>query len=162
MIKGKYTLLAAAILCSTVLAACSPSGSAKAEPMTREEASGASGTQAQPSGNEKAAAEQDPYHKITAEEAKKMMDEGNVTVVDVRRADEYATGHIPGSILIPLESIGDEQPVELPDPDAVLLVHCRTGIRSKQASDQLVKLGYKHVYDFGGIADWSYETVAAD
>ena len=65
----------------------------------------------------------------------------------------------PGSILVPVESIGDTKPVELPDTEAVLLVHCRTGIRSKRASDQLVELGYKHVYDFGGIVDWPYETV---
>ena len=98
------------------------------------------------------------YHKITAEEAKKMMDEGGVTVVDVRRADEYADTHIPGAILVPNESIGEEQPELLPDKDAVLLIHCRTGIRSKQASDKLVELGYTNVYDFGGIVDWPYET----
>ena len=85
--------------------------------------------------------------------------EGNATVVDVRTAEEYAAGHIPGSILIPVESIGDTKPVELPDTEAVLLVHCRTGIRSKRASDLLGELGYKHVYDFGGIVDWPYETV---
>ena len=78
---------------------------------------------------------------------------------DDRTAEEYAAGHIPGSILVPVESIGDTKPVELPDTEAVLLVHCRTGIRSKRASDQLVELGYKHVYDFGGIVDWPYETV---
>lgn len=102
------------------------------------------------------------YHKITAEEAKEMIDEGDVTVVDVRRADEYKAGHIPGSVLVPNEEIKDEQPEELPDLDAVLLVHCRTGIRSKQASDKLVEIGYKNVYDFGGIVDWPYETVAED
>jgi len=98
------------------------------------------------------------YHKITAEEAKKMMDEGGVTVVDVRRADEYAAKHIPGAILVPNESIKEEQPEALPDKDAVLLIHCRTGIRSKDASDKLVAMGYKNVYDFGGINDWTYET----
>lgn len=99
------------------------------------------------------------YHKITAETAKQMMDEGNVTVVDVRTEEEYKSGHIPGSILVPNEEIGTEQPQELPDLDSVLLVHCRTGIRSKEASDKLVKIGYKNVYDFGGIIDWPYETV---
>ena len=88
-----------------------------------------------------------------------MMDEGNVTVVDVRTEEEYKSGHIPGSILVPNEEIGTEQPQELPDLDSVLLVHCRTGIRSKEASDKLVKIGYKNVYDFGGIIDWPYETV---
>ncbi len=101
------------------------------------------------------------YHKISAEEAKTMMDKGGVTVVDVRREDEYAAGHIPGSILVPNEGIRDTQPEELPDLDAVLLVHCRTGV-SKQASDKLLEIGYKNVYDFGGIVDWPYETVTED
>ena len=56
----------------------------------------------------------------------------------------------------------DGQPEELPDLDAVLLVHCRTGVRSKQASDKLLEIGYKNVYDFGGIVDWPYETVTED
>lgn len=98
------------------------------------------------------------YHKITAEEAKEMMDAGDVTVVDVRRAEEYEQAHIPGAVLVPNESIGEEQPEELPDKDAAILVHCRTGVRSKQASDKLVKMGYTNIYDFGGIVDWPYET----
>ncbi|MDD3335613.1 MAG: rhodanese-like domain-containing protein [Eubacteriales bacterium] len=98
------------------------------------------------------------YHKITAEEAKKMMDEGDVIVVDVRRAEEYEQKHIPGAILAPNETIAEDAAAILPDKDATLLVHCRTGIRSKQASDKLVKLGYTKVYDMGGIVDWPYET----
>lgn len=105
---------------------------------------------------------EDAYHKITAEEAKKMMDEGGVTVVDVRRTDEYAEKHIPGAILVPLESIGSEPPELLPNKDATLLIHCRTGIRSKQASDKLIALGYKNIYDFGGIVDWPYETESGE
>lgn len=103
---------------------------------------------------------EEAYHKITAEEAKKMIDEGGATIVDVRTPEEYREKHIPDSILVPNESIdANKMPDELPDKDAILLVHCRTGVRSKQASDKLVELGYKHVYDFGGIADWPYETV---
>lgn len=98
------------------------------------------------------------YRKITAAEAKSMMDRGGVTVVDVRRADEYAEKHIPGAVLVPNESIGSEPPALLPDKNAVLLVHCRTGVRSRQASLKLVSLGYTNVYDFGGIVDWPYET----
>lgn len=107
-------------------------------------------------------AESGGYHKITAEEAKTRMEEGGVIVVDVRRADEYAAGHIPGAVLVPNENIGTEQPAALPDLDAVLLVHCRTGIRSAEASQKLVEIGYTNVYDFGGIVDWPYETVEGD
>lgn len=97
------------------------------------------------------------YHKIEAEEAKKMMDEQDVVVVDVRTAEEYAEGHVPGAVLIPLQEIGDEPPGELPDKGADILVYCRSGRRSKQASDKLVELGYENVYDFGGIMDWPYD-----
>lgn len=158
MIIGKYPLLAAAILCSAGLAACSPSGTATAA----MESTSSLSADAQQTEAESAAEKESAYHKITAEEAKAMMDEGGVTVVDVRRADEYAAGHIPGSILVPVEGIRDTPPKELPDKDAVLLVHCRTGVRSKQASDRLAEMGYKNVYDFGGITDWTYETVAEE
>lgn len=97
------------------------------------------------------------YRKIDAETAKEMMDEGNVTVVDVRREDEYAGGHVPGAVLVPNESIGTEPPEELPDKDAALIVYCRTGVRSRQAADKLVEMGYTAVYDMGGIVDWPYE-----
>ncbi|MDO5602023.1 MAG: rhodanese-like domain-containing protein [Oscillospiraceae bacterium] len=110
-------------------------------------------TQSSPAGQEEEAA----YHKITAETAKEMMEEQAVTVVDVRRAEEYEKQHIAGALLIPLDTI-TQAPPALPDKEAVLLVYCRTGVRSKQASDKLVELGYLHVYDFGGITDWPYET----
>lgn len=99
------------------------------------------------------------YHKITAEEAKKMMDEGGVTIVDVRTEEEYKEGHVPDAILVPNETIADEPPEALPDQDAKLLVYCRSGRRSKDASDKLVEMGYQNVYDFGGIIDWPYDTV---
>lgn len=102
--------------------------------------------------------EENAYPKITAQEAKQMMEEKAVTVVDVRTSDEYAQQHIPGAILVPNETIDSDPPEMLPDKDAVILVHCRTGIRSKDASDKLVQLGYKNIYDFGGIKDWPYDT----
>lgn len=100
------------------------------------------------------------YHRISAEQAKSMMDEGGVTIVDVRTEQEYTEKHIPGALLIPNESIGSEPPAQLPDRQAVLLVYCRTGVRSKQASEKLVDLGYMQVYDLGGISSWPYETVS--
>jgi rhodanese-related sulfurtransferase len=100
----------------------------------------------------------DAYHKIDAETAKKMIDAGGVTIVDVRRADEYASGHLPGAINVPNESIASAQPADLPDTSATLVVYCRTGVRSKQASDKLVAMGYEAVYDMGGITSWPYET----
>ena len=100
------------------------------------------------------------YVSISQDEARLMMknDDGHV-IVDVRRADEYAQGHIPGSILIPNEEIGTEQPEELPDKYQVILVYCRTGRRSKEASQKLADMGYVNVYEFGGIEDWTGDVV---
>ena len=126
----------------------SPAGST-ADSTATSALSSAASTEQQP---------QSSYHKITADEAKAMMDEGGVTVVDVRRADEYEAAHIPGAILLSNETIADTAPDALTDKDAALLVYCRTGVRSKQASDTLVSLGYTQVYDMGGIVDWPYET----
>ena len=149
--KTKYTVFALALSGMLLLAGCAASNSG-----------GQAVTPAPDSMDSSTASDADTqsaYHKITAEEAKKMMDAGDVTVVDVRTEDEYEASHIPGAVLVPNESIGSEEaPEALPDQDAVLLVHCRTGVRSKQASDKLVALGYTQVYDFGGIVDWPYET----
>lgn len=104
------------------------------------------------------AEEESAYHKITAEEAKTKIEEGNVTILDVRTEEEYQSSHIPGAMLLPLDKIGSEPPKELPDKEADILIYCRSGNRSKQAADRLVKLGYLNIYDFGGIMDWPYET----
>lgn len=111
-----------------------------------------------PSSETPGSATSEAYHKITSEEAKNMMESGGVTVVDVRRPEEYAEKHIPGAILVSNETIAEKSDEMLPDKDAVLLIYCRTGVRSKQASDKLIELGYRNIYDFGGIIDWQYET----
>ena len=148
----KHILSGLVLICALLLSACSSPES---------KSPSASETAPQSSAGTKAAVE-DAYHKITAKEAKEMIDQGGVTVVDVRTAEEYSDAHIPGAVLVPNESIGSELPEALPDTDAVLLIHCRTGIRSKQASDKLVKLGYTQIYDFGGIVDWPYETESGE
>ena len=99
------------------------------------------------------------YHKIEAKEAKEMMEKQDVIIVDVRRDDEYAKGHIPNAILVPNETIKEQANEKLPDKDATYLVYCRSGNRSAQASRVLSELGYHNIYDFGGIQDWPYEIV---
>lgn len=83
-------------------------------------------------------------------------------IVDVRRQDEYDAGHIPGAILIPNESIDTTRPKELPDLDQIILIYCRSGRRSKEASEKLCKMGYKKIYEFGGIITWTGETTRND
>ena len=98
--------------------------------------------------------------QISQDEARELMeqDDGHV-IVDVRRPDEFETGHIPGAICIPNETIGSDQPEELPDLNQVILVYCRSGNRSKQAAQKLFEIGYTNVYEFGGIIDWTGEVV---
>ena len=98
------------------------------------------------------------YTQITMSEAVEMMEsESDYIILDVRHPDEFATGHIPNAINIPNESIGTDEISELPDKDQLILVYCRSGNRSKQASQKLVKLGYSNVVEFGGINDWKGE-----
>lgn len=98
------------------------------------------------------------YVSISAEEAKKIIDANSeVIVLDVRTQQEFADGHIPGAICVPVETIGSNPPSELPDKDATILVYCRSGNRSKQAAEKLVALGYTDIREFGGINSWPYE-----
>lgn len=100
------------------------------------------------------------YEQITAEQAKTIMDtESDYIIIDARTAEEFAEGHIDNAILIPEYEIADRAEKELPDKEQLILVYCRSGRRSKIASEELVKLGYSNVKEFGGIIDWPYETV---
>ena len=107
-------------------------------------------------GQEAHAMTEQTYAQIDQETAREMMgrEDGHV-VVDVRRQDEYDTGHIPGAILVPNETIGGEMPEALPDLEQIILVYCRSGNRSKQAAEKLADIGYRNVYEFGGIIDWT-------
>ena len=98
------------------------------------------------------------FSQITMDEAKEIFETpGDYIILDVRRADEYAGGHIPGAINVANESINDTCPEELPDMNQTIYVYCRSGNRSKQASEKLVSLGYTNIIEFGGILDWTGE-----
>ena len=110
-----------------------------------------------------AQSEESTYRQVNAEEAATMMEEENgYIILDVRTAQEYSEKHIPGAINIPNETIGTEDIPELPDKEQLILVYCRSGNRSKQASEKLVKLGYTNIVEFGGINDWMGETVSGE
>ena len=100
----------------------------------------------------------DGYQQITQEEAKEMMDNQEVIILDVREQDEYDSGHIPGAVLLPVGTIDETTAAEvIPEKDATVLVYCRSGNRSKTASSTLAGLGYTNIYEFGGINTWPYE-----
>ena len=105
-------------------------------------------------------AEEATYRQINMDEAITMMEEeSGYIILDVRTPEEFAEKHIPGALNIPNETIGTEEIPELPDKDQLILVYCRSGNRSKQASEKLVALGYTNIVEFGGINDWPGETV---
>ena len=101
------------------------------------------------------------YTQISMEEAIAMMEEStDYILLDVRTHEEFTELHIPGAICVPNEEIGTDEIPELPNKEQLILVYCRSGNRSKQASEKLAKLGYSNIYEFGGIIDWPGETVS--
>ena len=102
--------------------------------------------------------EQNSYQQITQDVAKEMMDAGDVVILDVREQYEYDAGHITGAVLLPVGSITEDAAAAvIDDLETVVLVYCRSGNRSKTASQVLVDIGYTNVYEFGGINTWPYE-----
>ena len=109
-------------------------------------------------GQEKESDQEAVYVNITAAEAKRIMDiEEGYAILDVRTQEEYDQGHIPGAILIPNTEIEAKAEKVLSDKDQLILVYCRSGRRSKLASEILVELGYTNIKEFGGIIDWPFE-----
>ena len=102
--------------------------------------------------------DENSYQQITQEAAKGMMDTQEVVILDVREQHEYDSGHIPGAVLLPVGTIAEDTAAAVIDElDMIVLVYCRSGNRSKTASQALADLGYTNVYEFGGINDWPYE-----
>lgn len=102
--------------------------------------------------------EEAEYSQVDTAKAKQLMEtEDNYVILDVRTDEEYSEGHIPGAMLIPDYEIEDKVESMLKDKEQLILVYCRSGNRSKGASEALAKLGYTNVVEFGGIIDWPYE-----
>ena len=111
--------------------------------------------------DDKTAGDKKTYRQVSPEEAAAMMEEEtDYIILDVRTQEEYEASHIPGAICIPNETIGTDDIPELPDKDQLILVYCRSGNRSKQASEKLAKQGYANIVEFGGINSWTGETVS--
>lgn len=154
--RGLPALLLAAVLAAAGLAACAApaattaaAGSATTAPVSAA-ASSETGTQANGG-----------VQLISPENARILLDENPAAVlIDVRTEEEYLAGHIPGSLLLPVEELADRLDELPPDKQTILVVYCRTGRRSAIAAQILLEAGYLAIYDLGGIADWPYETEA--
>lgn len=101
------------------------------------------------------------HRTLTPQEAKLQMDQQtDLVVVDVRTQEEYAAGHIPSAVLLPVEQIeakADSVAKVLPDKNAEIFVYCRSGKRAGRAAAALIEQGYTNVWNIGGIMDWPYE-----
>lgn len=97
------------------------------------------------------------YSKIAHAKAQAMMSTEGAVILDVRAPDEHTAMRISGSVNIPLSDLSDSAEDLLPDKDALILIYCRSGVRSTKAAMKLLELGYSNVHDFGGILDWPYE-----
>ena len=98
------------------------------------------------------------YTSITMEEAKDIFqNSGDYIILDVRRADEFSEGHIPGAVNYANEDILQDKPEVLPDLEQTIYAYCRSGRRSKEAADKLVQMGYTNIIEIGGILDWNGE-----
>ena len=107
--------------------------------------------------------QENSYRQIGMDEAIELMEnESDYIILDVRTVAEFSEKRIPGAINVPNESIGSDEIAELPDKEQLILVYCRSGNRSKQASEKLVKLGYTNIVEFGGINDWPGETISGE
>ena len=143
---NKLIIISAAVVIAVLMSAC--------ENITEKD-NGAVSTDANDTMNVE---QTNTYRQISMDEAALMMaQESDYIILDVRRADEFAAGHIPNAINVPNESIGTTEIPELPDKDQLIMVYCRSGRRSKEAAEKLVKLGYTNIVEFGGILDWKGE-----
>ena len=96
------------------------------------------------------------YQKITPQEAKEKLQSNSIVLLDVRTQEEYEAGRIPNSLLLPLDHLHKIEEV-VPNKDKEVIIYCRSGVRSRNAAKALINMGYKNVYDLGGILDWPYE-----
>lgn len=102
--------------------------------------------------------EQAKYRRITTDEAQVLMQqEQDYLVLDVRSPEEFAAGHIPHAINIPMEAFDDEPPRQLSDRNQTIFIYCVKGIRSMNVANRLAHMGYKNIIEIGGIQDWHGE-----
>lgn len=100
--------------------------------------------------------------KVDSDEALKLMDEEAAILIDVREESEFVQGHIPNAVLLPLNNMEARIGEVVDDLDTTIIVYCRSGNRSAQAANKLIKLGYPNVYDLGGIGSWKYDIKVED
>ena len=97
------------------------------------------------------------YKSVSMDEGLALMEKtSDYVLLDVRRPDEFAVGHIPNAVLFTNELMTKADAEKLlPNKEQRIYVYCRSGRRSKEASQKLVDYGYSNVIEIGGILDYS-------
>ena len=100
-------------------------------------------------------------HDCSMDKLKKVIKSkhGGHVVIDVRNPGEFASGHIPTAINLPLGSVAERIQGVCPDRTQVIYVYCQGGVRSAQAAARIASMGYSNVYDCGGINSWDGKVV---
>ena len=100
------------------------------------------------------------YEIISAEEAYKMINKGNIIILDVREENEYNQGHLKNSINIPFDELEDRFIAEVTDDkEKIIILYCRSGHRAMIGAETLASMGFKNLYTFGSIDDWNNEII---
>ena len=95
--------------------------------------------------------------KLSFSESHALLAGSGAVLLDVREEEEYITGHAVNAELLPVDEISAETAAALiPSVDTPVMVYCRTGARSARAARLLEGLGYREIYDMGGLAGWPY------
>lgn len=94
--------------------------------------------------------------KVNSDEVRELLKEDAI-LLDVRSESEYNEGHIPNAILLNVSDVENKIKDISADYDQAIIVYCRSGNRSAKAAQTLIDMGYRNVYDLGGISNWDYE-----
>lgn len=102
--------------------------------------------------------------QISPEDAQNMINSQPVIIVDVRTQEEFDAEHLYNAALLTLDTIDENTASQaIPSKDSTVLVYCRTGVRSAEATQKLIDLGYTQVFDMqGGITAWPYDKCVAE
>ena len=157
--KNRIIIIIAMAVAAAALSSCAPAEGNGQSHTGVTASTGSASSEEETAVPAESAPQEDGYSKITAEEAKNMMDSQTVIILDVRTQEEFDSGYIKDAVRLEMADFESQAATVLPDKDAVILVYCRTGNRSATASRMLIAMGYTKVFDFGGIYEWPYDVV---
>lgn len=95
------------------------------------------------------------FRSVDAEQFAREIEREEVQLVDVRTAEEFAEGHIPGAVNMDVNGVAFEAQIATLDTDRPVALYCRSGRRSKVAAEKVAKAGFEVVELDGGVLSWT-------